>query len=532
MTRFYSFSYLLYYFLLLIQQQQIVVHSKKTSGDFKLSGINSDYVLSNFAISNSASIQIIMNTGQIVYPGTVTLRAYSDIVWKQYNKATTCESKIKYAHQSILVDFQYQTIAIKNIKIWRSSNTFYINAIPANAYPNHNRTYYWYFVIDDCSLEQYYMDNKVPIIHYDISLLNYLNNEHTGINTHFSADQFHLKFYHIITMILSSTVLCRLLYTIIYQIFFTRNSNGGSSNSGGSSIHIAVLWITIGAIFDMLSSFFELLHLQSYSNNGIGIYCIDAIAAHCEAICDTLIILFLLSIGSGWTLPSSTLIMKNTSNTTNAFYSLINGLSKPISSLISISNITSIFGWIVLLIHIILTQWGRTYNDEYDSYHDYEHLPGKLLMSIRIILGIIYWIITYQTRLSCGNTNIKLIQFYYHIGIIGFIWFISLPIFIYYCSSTWFISHYNKLPMVCIGSSLLQSISLLSLSWLVTGHSSIYHQYSHITHTESVSLTDLLSSSSNNNMNDSDKNSNSSSNNNSSKGLSSWSVGKTKVRLD
>jgi hypothetical protein len=186
-------------------------YSKKTSGDFKLSGINSDYVLSNFAISNSASINIILNSGQEVYPGTATLRAYSDILWNQYNKATTCESKIRYAHQSILIDFQYHTIAYKNIKVWRSSNTFYINSKPPNA--NHNRTYYWYFVIDDCSLEQYYMDNKVPIIHYDITLLNYLNNEHTGANTHFSADQFNLKIINSFIKISIYNYISNILYT-------------------------------------------------------------------------------------------------------------------------------------------------------------------------------------------------------------------------------------------------------------------------------------------------------------------------------
>ena len=55
------------------------------------------------------------------------------------------------------------------------------------------------------TLEQYNMDDKVPTIYYDITVVNLLNEDGTS-TTHLSADESNLAKWHTITMLLSGFV--------------------------------------------------------------------------------------------------------------------------------------------------------------------------------------------------------------------------------------------------------------------------------------------------------------------------------------
>ena len=101
---------------------------------------------------------------------------------------------------------------------------------------------------------------------------------------------------HVITAIVSVV----LFLLIGYKIF--------SSIQTGGSVHTALLIMAITALCDGFSSIFELVHLATYENNGIGSYSLDALSAHFEAMSDSLVALVLLSVGSGWTLPSDVLL--------------------------------------------------------------------------------------------------------------------------------------------------------------------------------------------------------------------------------
>jgi hypothetical protein len=266
-----------------------------------------------------------------------------------------------------------------------------------------------------------------------------------------------------------------------------------------------VFLVFAAAACDTGSSFFEIFHLSIYSRDGVGSYALDAISAHLEALCDSLVALMVLSIGAGWTLPSDVITVRHNAS---FFQKILGGLQSPFGALISFSPSAMLAVGIVLS-HIILAQWGRIYNDEFDSYHDLEHLPGKLLMALRILLGLCLVICCFQTRSRCP---VSLHSFYLKLAFVGTLWFLSLPIVTWVCHQI--VPYYLRHVTVGTWGAAMQTSSIILLSWLVTAHSSSsYHKLSHLS-SEKENFTESLASTSD------------------SKSASSWTVGNSKIRLD
>ncbi|VEU39000.1 unnamed protein product [Pseudo-nitzschia multistriata] len=250
---------------------------------------------------------------------------------------------------------------------------------------------------------------------------------------------------------------------------------------------------------------FELIHLSLYAHNGIGSYAMDALSAHLEAVCDSLVALLLLSVAAGWTLPSDVVAVKQNAT---AIQKLLDGFQSPFEALSALSP-TAFLAIAIFLCHVVLAQWGRMYNDDFDSYHDLEHLPGKFLMLNRIILGFCMMACCLSTRMRCTPS---LRSFYLQLTIIGTLWFLSLPLL------TWFVNalipYHKRHRVVGVWAAVFQTSGITLLSWLVTSHSTSYHKLSHLSST-SDNLTDALSRRS------------------SGKGEArTWMFGKNKVRLD
>lgn len=149
------------------------------------------------------------------------------------------------------------------------------------------------------------------------------------------------------------------------------------------------------------------------------------------------------------------------------------------------------------------------YNDDFDSYHDLNHLPGKFLMINRIILGVCMMACCISTRMRCLPS---LRPFYLRLTVIGTIWFLSLPMLIFIANTL--VPYHMRHRTVGVWGAILQTSGILLLSWLVTSHSTSYHKLSHLGSTRD-NLTESLSSMSG------------------GRGESKmWIFGKTKVRLD
>ena len=111
--------------------------------------------------------------------------------------------------------------------------------------------YWWVYVacccsLDDCSLEQVFRDNRIPEMHYELSIQNYEVNRRTGRRnafrvTHLGADDMPLIKGHCFTMLLSALVCFRLFINVVRRLR-DRHQN--------HSVHAAVLWVGAAAAVD------------------------------------------------------------------------------------------------------------------------------------------------------------------------------------------------------------------------------------------------------------------------------------------
>ena len=482
-----------------------LIHSRKSSGDFVLSGVNSEKTLSSFALSPHARgwFDIILYCDSM-YENEQNLRLYffTDESWKKALQATTCEDKVGFAKETQRLSFEYVRSPTNRWQAMASS-------------PLHQevepRAHYWYFVIADCSLEYQYRDGSIPKLHYTINMWNDVSGpskkdwENGGLShkvskmSHLSADETGIKTIHYVTFFLSGLIAVLMAMLIYSRIVETQ------------SVHLALFLVMAAAGLDSSSSFCEIVHLQAYESNGYGWYVFDALSSHFEAMCDAMVSILLLAIASGWTLPSD--VVHVSSVQTTWVQSLTAKLRNPMSA-VSSMNIGGMLAAFIVASHLILAQWGRTYDDDFDSYHDLEHLPGKILMALRVVLGIIMVAAAVQTKSACPTS---LSGFYTVLSLVGTLWFHGLPLVTWLCSR--FVPYYLRHPAVTFYGSVCQTVALILLAWLVTAHSkSSFHNLSRMQAGGDNDLTDSLSTSI--------------SNLDQATPTTQWKIGKAKVRLD
>ena len=263
------------------------------------------------------------------------------------------------------------------------------------------------------------------------------------------------------------------------------------------------------AAFDALSSVFELMHMNFYRFDGIGWYVLDAYSAYTEALCDAVVCFLLLAIAAGWTLPSDVISVQRGQDNATMIQNILAGLANPTGAESWMNPFTGLlFG--LAGVHLVLAHWGLSFNDEYDSYHDLEHIPGKILMALRFGLGVFMLAAVAQTRIKC---NASLHSFYNKFAVVGMLWFQGLPAITWFCNS--FVAFHQRHPTVIMAGAILQSTSLLLLSWLVAMGGSSYHKVSHITQSGDSTLTEKMASAGG------------------SSNAGTWKMfGKTKLRLD
>lgn len=211
-------------------------------------------------------------------------------------------------------------------------------------------------------------------------------------------------------------------------------------------------------------------------------------SAYAEAVCDSVIALLLLAVAGGWTLPSN--ITPQSDSVSGVAASVLNNLlyfSRPRNgsyqpALILFSSLLSV--------HIILAQWGRTYSEDFDCYHDLEHLPGQVLFVCRFLMGCLFLYATAHLRRSAQCAT-SLRSFYVKFSFIGGTWFIFLS------SLAWWTSRlvpvYLRHEVVSGGAALGQAMALGSMTWLFIGGvgASAFHKVSKISTADADGLDSL-----------------------------------------
>jgi hypothetical protein len=206
-----SWSLLPLYYLLAVQLGGcyiLVAEAKKVSGDFQLSGVNTEIVLASFALLPSGGRFEATLIAAHMYENerSLMVRAYRDTEWRKFLKEPLCTGKTKLAKETRSVTFRQingKWQADIDMQLGDLERTPTDDPMERKLQKN-ARNHYWYFVIDDCSLEEYFHDNKVPKIHYDLYVRNY-RGKRTRM-TQLSADEIPLPLWHALTMMISILV--------------------------------------------------------------------------------------------------------------------------------------------------------------------------------------------------------------------------------------------------------------------------------------------------------------------------------------
>ena len=464
------------YLAILLSPDSVAVDAKVVSGDVRLDGVNTEATLTKFALSPGAVGKLTLRvTSPDAYPDQteLRLRMYTDSEWPTVRKAPTCEQKVRSARKSVPVIFSRgdETLPGDDVpadpKLW-TANLRNVT-IPGDG---SDRAQYWYFTLDDCRLEKYYHDPDVPRMSFRISLFDGMSADAgpgAAKYTHLPADEGGMARFHAVAAVFSLFLAAALGVRVFFSL---------TSGRGGASVHAVVLIVILACLCDALSSLCEIGHLRVYESDGVGSYSLDALSSHFEAVSDSSVAVVLLAVGSGWTLPSD-VTSSSSYGGDGLLQRLLSGLRSPAGSICGLrsGSPAGVLAVAVFAAHAVLAQWGRTYDDDFDTYHALEHPPGRALMYLRAVLGAAFLAGVSSVR-NGGRCPQSLRPFLTKFAIVGVSWFVSLP-FVSMAIGGLVLPHLRH-QALSVGAGVVQACSLTSLTWMFGAGrgASSYHQIS------------------------------------------------------
>lgn len=125
----------------------------------------------------------------------------------------------------------------------------------------------------------------------------------------------------------------------------------------------------------------------------------------------------------------------------------------------------------------VLQYLNKQMDEDFSKFHDYDSVPGKLLVLLHFLLGVFFSISMVRTlrhpRLK-GKYDLQL--FLRRLLLLGSIYFLCFPLWVFIAQTM--VAHYNRHRVVSGGVLLVQTLCLLLLANQFTSNSSQYHKLS------------------------------------------------------
>ena len=171
------------------------------------------------------------------------LRIYVDDDWRKVKKEPLCSEKVKYAQRALPIVFDYvgsrpddrkgKNKRTDKVELYTARIQHDITN-PPNPYrkpTKQDRRRYFYFVVDDCSLERFNHDANVPDLVYDLSIMNGRpiaggRNKGELKWEHLPADEDGVGYLLVLTIIFSGMLSLLLFYRL--------------ARSVGGEVHVAI----------------------------------------------------------------------------------------------------------------------------------------------------------------------------------------------------------------------------------------------------------------------------------------------------
>ena len=115
------------------------------------------------------------------------------------------------------------------------------------------------------------------------------------------------------------------------------------------------------------------------------------------------------------------------------------------------------------VLHFILEAWGRRYESMFNSFHDHEHLPGFLLVFIRLVHAAVF-VVGGRTTIAAADVDRRAKNFIRNFRVVGLLWLISFPAVVFMAR---FMKKLWQKRFVAAGCVTLQTLGLCGLASLV-----------------------------------------------------------------
>ena len=115
------------------------------------------------------------------------------------------------------------------------------------------------------------------------------------------------------------------------------------------------------------------------------------------------------------------------------------------------------------VLHFILEAWGRRYESMFNSFHDHEHLPGFLLVFIRLVHAAVF-VVGGRTAIAAADVDRRAKNFIRNFRVVGLLWLISFPAVVFMAR---FMKKLWQRRFVAAGCVTLQTLGLCGLASLV-----------------------------------------------------------------
>lgn len=423
--------------------------AKLVSGKARLDGVNTEHEMTKFAYwygKGRVVAEFWVASGEKYDVGSLAMYAYTgEHKWRKASRMPTCEEKIA------LADWR-QRIGSLNGDSAQSDSESGSRSSPVvsrrSIHASQKQTRVWYFALADCSLERFY--HTVPEVEYTI--------ETTGpMNRQLPIDEHGMGKLHFWNCAVSGGG------ALAFAAWHARR--------GGP--HAAVAALVLAAVADSLASWFELLHISAFERDGIGSYACDALSAQFEALCDATISLLLLAIGAGWTLRASLSDDEKAGRSPLRDETVAEQAASAVAPLASALRYPLALPWWFVAsyfgMHVGIAQWSRAYSDDFDSFHDHEHLAGRVLVLSRLLIAALFVPILLRTQACAG---LRLRRFLVGWAAIGTTWFLALPLLCLLAAKA---PAHSRHRFVSGGAALSTTAALGALALLFSGKLAPYY---------------------------------------------------------
>jgi len=325
--------------------------------------------------------------------------------------------------------------------------------------PPRGRDHYWYAMLMDCFLEEY--DAHPPPMRYEIVFTN-------GYS-HLPADETGMTFINGLALV------AMVSYGLIFGLHLF---NQWLALKQG---HLITLVFAIAYALQTASVLCELCHLRRYSLDGKGLrwrhtwLALDFLSGLLQSVSELIISVLLIALGFGWTLG-----LETKEPIQGVAGRVLAGLQRPAQLLNGLRSPSLLLLLSIAVVQFALQAFGRTFEEDFNNFHDHEHWPGLALLAIRLALCALFTWALRRSLLVEKQTEVA--SFLYQLWLSGTIWFICLPLLVLIAMA---LPPYRRHQVVAGGSIVLQTLALALLSTLFLKRSH-YYRISSLAHLGSV----------------------------------------------